>query len=186
MVNTPLNPGKKQRKYLQTDYMSIDWPLWPRLVDTIARYWCSGIAFEGSEIDVMVWWWALKGQAPGAEVWLTALGSIYSFASALFGLSAVSTELTDTQGPLRGGGVLFLNLLPNRKLTLIILTVDSYCEQVNAIDFVPAVTCKNWCTCIRWVSICQSLRTAVSTNLYLYISGEFINSINIPCSMYVL
>lgn len=47
--------------------------------------------------------WALKGQAPGAEVWLTDLGSIYPFASTLSAISAEAIEWTDTQGPLRWG-----------------------------------------------------------------------------------
>lgn len=55
LVNTPLNPCERQREYLQKEYMSIDRPLWPCLVSTIARYWCVGIAFEGRQIDIMVW-----------------------------------------------------------------------------------------------------------------------------------
>lgn len=55
LVNTALNPCERQREYLQKEYMSIDRPSWPRLVSTIAHYWCAGIAFEGRQIDIMVW-----------------------------------------------------------------------------------------------------------------------------------
>lgn len=50
--------------------------------------------------------WVLKGWAASAEAWFTDLGSIYPFASALFGVCAEATELADKQGPLRGAGVL--------------------------------------------------------------------------------
>lgn len=108
LINTLLNLCKKQRGYPQKEYMSIDRPLWPRLVHTIARYWCCGIAFEGRQIDIMVWCGPLKGQAPAAPVWLTDLGSIYAFAFSFCGICAEATELIDTQRPLRlGDGVSF-------------------------------------------------------------------------------
>lgn len=88
LVNTLLNLCKKQRGDPQKEYMSIDRPLWPRLVHTIACYWCCGIAFEGRQIDIMEWCGPLKGRAPAAPVWLTDLGSIFAFASSMFGVCA--------------------------------------------------------------------------------------------------
>lgn len=64
LVNAPLNPCERQREYLQKEYMSIDRPSWPRLVSTIAGYWCAGIAFEGRQIDIMVWWGSLRAALP--------------------------------------------------------------------------------------------------------------------------
>lgn len=72
LVNTPLDLCERQREYLQKEYMSIDRPSWPRLVSTIVHYWCAGIAFEGRQIDIMVWCGPLRAGLPGLKSdWLT-------------------------------------------------------------------------------------------------------------------
>lgn len=72
LANTPLDPYERQREYLQKEYMSIDRPSWPRLVSTIACYWCAGIAFEGGQIDIMVWCGPLRAGLPGLKSdWVT-------------------------------------------------------------------------------------------------------------------
>lgn len=87
----------------------------------------------------------LKGCAASVEAWFTDLGSIYSFALALFGVCAEAAELAWHARVLREALELFFEPSPNRKWALITSMVDFYCKQVNAIDFVSAVTCKNWC-----------------------------------------
>lgn len=154
LVNTPLNPCERQREYLQKEYMSIDRPSWPCLVSTIARYWCAGIAFEGRQIDIMVWCGSSRAGLPVLKSDSLTLGqSIHlHWPSLVFVLRPLSQQ---TCRVLWEGLESFSEPGPNRIWILITLTVDFHCKQVNAIDFASAVSCI-WCDRVfqHWLSCC--------------------------------
>lgn len=106
LVNTPLNPLRETKRVstegiyehrsalmatsgLHNSRLLMCWNCFWRQTD-----WYNGVV------------WVLKGWAASAEAWFTDLGSIYPFASALFGVCAEATELADKRGPLRGAAVL--------------------------------------------------------------------------------
>lgn len=156
LVNTALDPCERQREYLQKEYMSIDRPSWPRLVSTIAAYWRAGIAFEGRQIDITVWCGSWRAGLPALMPDSLTLGqsSHLHRRSLVFVLRPLSEQRCRV---LWERLEIFSEPAPSRKWTLITLTVDFYCKQVKAIDFLSAVTCKNWCDGALWAFVCQQL-----------------------------
>lgn len=111
--------------------MSIDRRSWPRLLSTIARYWCAGIAFEGRQIDIMVWCGPLRAGLPRPKSdWLTLGQSKH-----LHQLSLVLLRTFDWQTH-QSCERSSQNQPPKKEWTLTTLKVDFYCKYINTIDFV--------------------------------------------------
>lgn len=157
LVNTPLNPLARDKEYLQKEYMSIDRPSWLRLVSTIAGYWCCGIASEGRQIDIMLWCGSLRAGGLGWQCWSLIHWPWVNLSICISPVCCLCCGHW-ASGQARSserGSVSFSGRATNRKRILITLTVDFYCEQVKAIDFMSTVTSKTWCDGAVWLSVCQ-------------------------------
>lgn len=91
----------------------------------------------------MVWWGSLRAALPVLKPDSLTLGQSTHLHWPSSVVCAEAAELAWHARVLREALELFFEPSPNRKWALITSMVDFYCKQVNAIDFVSAVTCKN-------------------------------------------
>lgn len=128
-------------------------------------YWCAGIASEGRQIDIMVWRGSLRERAAGAEAWFADLGVNLSICIGPLWCLRWGHRANGRTGSLAEGPESSPERATNRKRIILVLTVDFYCKQVNAIDFVSAVTSK---TLAR-----RSTRVSLLSELHHFVLQSF-------------